>query len=268
MRTHHPRRRFGQNFLHDAAVIERMITAIAPRSDQTLLEIGPGEGALTAPLLERVATLYAVEIDRDLAAALAERFAPTLRLIEGDALTLDLASLQPPAGERLRVVGNLPYNVSTPILFHLLANCELIADLHLLLQREVVDRMVAPPGGKTRGRLSVMVQYRCAVTRCFNVPAGAFFPVPKVMSSFVRLTPHRPLPHPAADEPLFERIVAAAFAGRRKTLRNSLRSLLPEATEGPLWEATGIDPGRRAETVSVAEFVALSNAAAAATSPS
>ncbi|MBK1727148.1 16S rRNA (adenine(1518)-N(6)/adenine(1519)-N(6))-dimethyltransferase RsmA [Halorhodospira neutriphila] len=255
--SHRPRRRFGQNFLRDPAIVQRMVTAIAPRPGQALLEIGPGEGALTAPLLERLGALTAVELDRDLAAALRERLGPGLTVIEGDATTLDLAALAPAEG-RLRVAGNLPYNVSTPILFHLLAAAERIEDLHLLLQREVVERMAAPPGSRVRGRLSVMVQYRCAVERCFNVPAGAFFPAPKVISSFVRLTPHRPLPVAARDEGVLQGLVAAAFAARRKTLRNSLRRWLSPAAI----EAAGVDAGARAETLSVAEFVRLADAAA------
>ncbi|MFW6380120.1 MAG: 16S rRNA (adenine(1518)-N(6)/adenine(1519)-N(6))-dimethyltransferase RsmA [Halorhodospira sp.] len=256
--SHRPRKRFGQNFLRDPAVIERMITAIAPRPGQALLEIGPGEGALTGPLLERLGQLTAVELDRDLAPALRERYGPALTVLEADALGLDPAALAPADG-RLRVVGNLPYNVSTPILFHLLAAAEHIEDLHLLLQREVVDRMVAAPGSKTRGRLSVMVQYRCRVERCFNVAAGSFYPAPQVLSSFVRLRPHRPLPEPAQDEALLERIVTAAFGGRRKTLRNSLKGVVtPEA-----FTAAEVDPGQRAEALTVASFVRLANAAAA-----
>lgn len=251
---HRPRRRFGQNFLHDRAVIERMITAIAPQSGQNVVEIGPGEGALTAPLLERLGVLTAVELDRDLAAALEQRFGDALDLICADILELDPAVLLPNQG-RLRVVGNLPYNVSTPILFQLLAAADQIDDMHLLLQREVVDRMLAVPGSKARGRLSVMVQYRCAVRRCFNIPAGAFYPVPKVMSSFVRLVPHRPLTVAADDEKRLAEVVAAAFSGRRKTLRNSLRGLVSPAA----MERAGVDPGRRAETLSVAEFVSLAH---------
>ncbi len=257
--SHHPRKRFGQNFLHDPAVIGRMVQAIAPRPGDSVLEIGPGHGALTEPLLERLGELTAIELDRDLAPRLRERLGPALTVIEGDALDQDIAALASPAdGGRLRVVGNLPYNVSTPILFHLLGAAEHIEDLHLLLQREVVDRMVAGPGSRIRGRLSVMVQYRCRVERCFNVPAGAFHPVPKVMSSFVRLTPYRALPHPAANERILQEIVTAAFGGRRKTLRNSLRRWLT----GTAIESAGVDPGRRAETLEVAEFVQLANVAA------
>ncbi len=254
--SHRPRKRLGQNFLRDPAVAQRMVAAIGPEPGQALLEIGPGEGALTAPLLERVGALTAVELDRELALALRERFGPALTVVEGDALGLDPADFTP-AGQRLRVVGNLPYNVSTPILFHLLAAADHLADLHLLLQREVVDRMAASPGSKLRGRLSVMVQYRCRVERCFNVAAGSFYPAPKVMSSFVRLVPHRPLPESARDEALLQQVVASAFGARRKTLRNSLKGLVPAAAI----EAAGVDPGCRAEDLAVADFVRLADTA-------
>ena len=253
-----PRKRLGQNFLRDPAVIERMITTIGPRRGETMLEIGPGEGALTAPLLERLGALTAIELDRDLAPELRERLGPALTVIEGDALAVDPAALAP-SGGRLRVVGNLPYNVSTPILFHLLGAAASIEDLHLLLQREVVDRLVAPAGSRLRGRLSVMVQYRCRAERCFNVPAGAFVPAPRVISSFVRLVPHRELPAPAQDEAVLERVVADAFGQRRKTLRNSLRGWL----DAEQMAAAGVDPGRRPETLEVAEFVRLADAALA-----
>ncbi|MCG5529347.1 16S rRNA (adenine(1518)-N(6)/adenine(1519)-N(6))-dimethyltransferase RsmA [Halorhodospira halochloris] len=248
--SHRPRKRFGQNFLHDRAVIERMVAHIAPQQGQQLLEIGPGQGALTEPLLDRLGSLTAVELDRDLALALEQRFGQRLHLLVGDVLELDLQPYLPDQG-RLRVVGNLPYNVSTPILFHLLAVAEHIEDMHLLLQKEVVDRMLAAPGSKARGRLSVMIQYRCHVERCFNVPAGAFFPAPKVMSSFARLVPYRQLPAAARDEQRFAKVVAAAFSTRRKTLRNSLRGLVDEQKI----VRAGVDPGRRAESLTVAEFV-------------
>ncbi len=251
-----PRKRLGQNFLLDSGVVARMVSAIAPRQGDTMLEIGPGEGALTGPLLEHTGGLTVVELDQELIPALRARFGSAVSVIEGDALELDPAGLAPAEGG-LRVVGNLPYSVSTPILFHLLEATSAIGDLHLLLQREVVDRMVAPAGSKLRGRLSVMVQYRCSVQRCFNVPAGAFYPAPKVMSSFVRLVPHRPLPVAARDEARLREVVTAAFGKRRKTLRNSLRGLLVEEA----FAEAGIDPGRRAETLEVAEFVRLADVA-------
>lgn len=229
-----------------------MVSHIAPQPGQDMLEVGPGQGALTAPLLERLGRLTAIELDRDLAEQLKQRFGEPLQLIVDDALEFDIAPYLPQQSG-LRVVGNLPYNVSTPLLFRFLAVAERLADMHLLLQKEVVDRMLALPGSRARGRLSVMIQYRCAVYRCFNVPAGAFFPTPKVMSSFVRLVPHRELPVAASDERWFMRLVTAAFSARRKTLRNSLRDLVGETDI----KRAGVDPERRAETLSVEEFVKI-----------
>jgi 16S rRNA (adenine1518-N6/adenine1519-N6)-dimethyltransferase len=223
--AHVPRKRFGQNFLVSAGIISRIIDAIAPAPGDHVVEIGPGRGALTLPLLERLAILDVVEIDRDLAAALRARFPPErLRIHEGDALAFDFCAL----GTALRVVGNLPYNISSPLLFHLAGASACLRDCHFMLQREVVERMAAPPGGKVYGRLSVMLQYRFAVQKLIRVPAGAFSPVPQVESAFVRLVPHRVLPHPAADEARFAAVVAQAFSQRRKTLRNALRELLSE----------------------------------------
>jgi len=248
-----PRKRFGQHFLHDPAVVARIVTAIAPSPGDRLLEIGPGTGVLTEALLQRVPTLDAVEIDRDLADLLEKRFAGRgLRLRRGDAMALDVAALASgPAS--LRVVGNLPYNISTPLLFHLLASRRVLRDMHFMLQREVVDRIAAPPGGRAYGRLSVMVQVHCRVESLFRVGAGAFRPPPRVESAVVRLTVRE---QPAvAQEHLasLERVVSAAFTMRRKTLRNALRSLLPvEAIVD-----AGLDPGARPETLSVAQFGAL-----------
>ncbi len=259
MNRHRPRKRFGQHFLHDRGVLQRMVAAIAPARDDALLEIGPGEGALTAPLLERLARLHVVELDRDLAAALPARVPhpERLRVQVGDALRLSLAQLAPaPAG--LRVVGNLPYNVSTPLLFHLLGQVEWVRDMHFLLQKEVVERLAAAPGGGDYGRLSVMVQYHCAVEKLFTVGPGAFRPPPRVDSAFVRLRPHRPLPWPARDEAAFAELVRRAFTQRRKTLRRSLQGLAGPAH----FAAAGIEPERRPETLAVAEFVALANAVA------
>lgn len=256
--SHRARRRFGQNFLHDPGVIRRMIEAIAPGPDDALLEIGPGQGALTRPLLERAGALTAVELDRDLARALREQTAGAggrLELVEGDALDYPLAELAP--GERpLRVVGNLPYNVSTPLLFHLTADPGRLQDLHLLLQREVVARMAAGPGGRDYGRLSVMLQYRCRVQPLFDVGPGAFRPAPKVTSTFVRLLPHRAPPVTVPDEAQLARVVAAAFSARRKTLRNSLAGVLSAAAIA----SAGVDPGTRAERLSLADFAALARA--------
>jgi 16S rRNA (adenine1518-N6/adenine1519-N6)-dimethyltransferase len=255
--NHRPRKRFGQHFLHDPGVLDRMLRSVDPRPGETVVEIGPGLGALTLPLLERLGQLQAVELDRDLIPRLAQAAEGqgVLTIHEADALRFDYAGLAPD-GERLRIVGNLPYNISTPLIFHLLEQSAVIADMHFLLQKEVVDRLTAAPGGPDYGRLSVMVQYRCRTQSLFVVRPGAFNPPPKVDSAFVRLIPHRELPHPAADEPLLARVVAAAFAQRRKTLRNALDGLV----DAQAFDAAGIDPGRRAQTLSVAEFVALSAA--------
>jgi 16S rRNA (adenine1518-N6/adenine1519-N6)-dimethyltransferase len=252
---HVPRKRFGQHFLVDRTVLARIVDAIDPRPGEHLVEIGPGLGALTESLLERVPALDAVEIDRDLAAALRTRFAPErLRLHEADALAFDFCAL----GGALRVVGNLPYNISTPLLFRLSKASECLRDCHFMLQREVAERIAATPGGKAYGRLTVMLQYRFAVAKLLNVAPGSFRPVPAVDSALVRLTPHAPLPWPARDPSLFGALVAQAFTQRRKTLRNALRDA---ATEAQLAHAQ-IDPGLRPEAVSVAQYVRLADVVA------
>jgi len=255
--THRPRKRFGQNFLQDTSVVARIVATIAPRKGERLVEIGPGEGALTGPLLEAAGTLTAVELDRDLVARLRVRFPPGsgLKLIEGDALTFDFRTLA--SDGPLRLVGNLPYNISTPLLFHLFDQHAAIADMHFMLQKEVVDRLAATPGSKTYGRLSVMAQYACVVTPLLAVPPGAFRPPPKVDSTVVRLVPHATPPVEVNDPACLRTLVTAAFAQRRKTLRNTLRELL----EADAMRAAGIDPGRRAETLSLAEFALLANLA-------
>ena len=257
------RKRFGQNFLHDPGIIHRILTAVAAKPGQHLVEIGPGRGALTAGLLQAAGALDVIELDRDLVGPLAERLAGLGRLHvhQADALTFDLCGLLPAnaaaAGARLRLVGNLPYNISTPLLFRFLAQMDCIADMHLMLQKEVVDRMVAAPGSKVYGRLSVMVQSRCAVQRVLAVGAGAFVPAPKVASAVVRLSPLRPPPVVIVDAGLHARIVAAAFAQRRKRLSNSLRGLVQPA----LLKRCGLDPGARAEQIAVVDFARLANAA-------
>ncbi|MDQ2696657.1 MAG: 16S rRNA (adenine(1518)-N(6)/adenine(1519)-N(6))-dimethyltransferase RsmA [Pseudomonadota bacterium] len=255
-----PRKRFGQHFLHDRTVIRRILDAVQPAPDQRLVEIGPGRGALTRPLLERAGELDAVEVDRDLIARLAQLKGGTLRLHNADALTLDFAALRRGDPRRLRVVGNLPYNISTPLLFHLLEFAPHIADMHFMLQREVVERLAAGPGGADYGRLSVMVQYRCRVEPLWTVGPGAFYPPPKVQSAFVRLVPHPRPPVAVTDEARFAAVVREAFSQRRKTLRNSLRRLADAAAIA----AAGIDPGARPETLSLADFAALSNRLSAA----
>jgi len=249
---HIPRKRFGQNFLTDRHYIDSCIRAIAPATSDNMVEIGPGLGALTVPLLQRLDRLHVVEIDRDIVARLEREYPPEKIAIHAcDALKFDFGSLDKP----LRVVGNLPYNISTPLLFHLAEFADRISDCHFMLQKEVVERMVAEPGTSEYGRLSVMLQYRFAMDYLFTVPGGAFNPPPKVESAFVRMIPLAPLPHPAQDEALFGKIVAAAFAQRRKTLRNTLRDYL--TPEG--YTALGIDSGLRGEVLGVAEFVAIAN---------
>jgi len=253
---HRPRKRFGQNFLHDPTLISRMVKAINPGPDDTLVEIGPGEGALTLPLLRAAGRLTAVELDRDLVEPLAARARSvgTLTVHQADALRFDFRQLAPAPPARLRVVGNLPYNISTPLIFHLLACADVIRDMHFTLQKEVVERMAAPPGSKTYGRLSVMVQYRCAVSNLFRLPPGAFRPPPKVDSAFVRLVPHAEPPVNVGDEQAFARLVTQAFSHRRKTLRNTLKGLLTEAQIS----AAGVNPAERAEQLALADFAALS----------
>lgn len=250
--AHIPRKRFGQNFLEDADVVERIVAAIRPRAGQRLVEIGPGLGALTAPLLREAARLEVVEIDRDIVRMLRARFPEeALAIHEGDALKVDFCAL----GEGLRIAGNLPYNISTPLLFRLDGFAACIADCHFMLQREVVDRMAAAPSTPAYGRLSVMLQYRWQVEPLFDVPPEAFRPQPKVWSSVVRLQPHPLPPHPVHDEAVLARVVAAAFGQRRKTLRNALATLVSEAE----LSALGIDPGARGETLAVAAFADIAN---------
>jgi len=263
---HRPRKRFGQNFLHDPATIRRILAAVAPAPGQHLVEIGPGRGALTAGLLEAAGELDVIELDRDLVGPLAERLGGLgrLRVHQADALKFDLCGLLPQTalagGGRLRLVGNLPYNISTPLLFRFLEQADCIEDMHLMLQKEVVDRLAAGPGQKRYGRLSVMVQSQCAVERVLTVSPGAFTPAPKVDSAVVRLLPLRPPPVRIGDPALHARIVAAAFSQRRKRISNSLRGLADPA----LLARCGLDPGARAEQLSVADFAHLANRIATA----
>lgn len=252
MASHLPRKRFGQHFLTDQNIVAKIIAAINPLSKDLMVEIGPGLGALTWPLLETLPRLHVVEIDRDIVQKLRQEF-PTERLTvhSADALRFDFASL----GKNLRIVGNLPYNISTPLLFHLCEFASAVKDLRFMLQKEVVERMVAKPSTPEYGRLSVMLQYRFQMEKLFTVPAGAFRPAPKVESAFVRM---QPIAHPkpqAKDEKLFSQVVAAAFSQRRKMLRNTLKAHL--AAEDLI--KLGIDPGHRAENLSVADFVKIAN---------
>jgi 16S rRNA (adenine1518-N6/adenine1519-N6)-dimethyltransferase len=256
---HQARKRFGQNFLVSPGVIRKIVDAVAPRAGDTVVEIGPGLGALTAPLLERLDRLYVVEIDRDLIARLRERYPPERLIIhEGDALLFDFAALK--ESGPLKIVGNLPYNISSPLLFHLAACGDRVAEMHFMLQKEVVDRMVAAPGSGDYGRLSVMLQVRFWMERLFVVPPGSFNPAPKVDSAVVRMVPLQKVGvgETARDETLFARLVAAAFSQRRKMLRNTLKEFGGEQ----LLETHGIAPTARAEELAVADYVRLSNALA------
>jgi len=256
--THRTKKALGQHFLHDRSVVERIISALRPQAGEQLVEIGPGAGALTFPLLQRHGRLTAIEFDRDLIAPLSEAASGQgeLTIIAADVLSVDFSALA--AGAMLRVVGNLPYNISSPILFHLIDHLPHITDMHFMLQREVVERMAAGPGSKVYGRLSVMLQAVCEVEALFVVPPGAFRPPPKVDSAVVRL---RPRPAAAiSDQQQFARVVRHAFAQRRKTLHNALGDVCVDAD----MRACGIDPGARAEQIEVTSFIALANRVAAA----
>jgi 16S rRNA (adenine1518-N6/adenine1519-N6)-dimethyltransferase len=257
------RKRFGQHFLHDPGVLQKIVYAISPGPADHVVEIGPGRGALTHALLEEWtgvteggATLDIIEIDRDLAPMLRDEFAsnPRITVHEADALDFDFASLASERGGRLRVIGNLPYNISTPLLFHLLASADSIEDMHVMLQREVVDRIAAAPGSGDYGRLTVMLAPWVEAESLFDVGPGAFQPPPKVWSAVVRLTVRR---QPAfAVSPHFAAVVAAAFSHRRKTIRNALRDLVtPEQIA-----STGVDLGARPETLSPDSFNKLAHA--------
>lgn len=249
---HIPRKRFGQNFLVDAHVVDGIVSAVAPSRGDCLVEIGPGLGALTDPLLERVDHLHVVEIDRDIIARLQKRYSPErLTIHSGDALAFDFANL----GPRLRVVGNLPYNISTPLLFHLASYAGHIVDMHFMLQKEVVERMVAAPGDSAFGRLSVMLQYRFWLEWLLDVPPTSFDPPPKVDSAVVRLIPRDPAELTAIDEAELSRVVTAAFAQRRKMLRNNLKGIFDDAELAAL----GVAPTLRAEDVPVADYVRMAN---------
>ena len=247
--VHRPRKRFGQNFLQSHHVIDAILQAIHPLTDDHVVEIGPGLGALTKPLLRVLTSLTAIEIDTDLQAHLAEMFKTSgaLTLINADALTVDYSQL----GERLRIVGNLPYNISTPLLLYLLGFAPYIQDMHFMLQKEVVERLAAKPGNKSYGRLSVVVQYLCEVEQLFTVPPTAFHPQPKVESAVVRIIPYQVSPFPEVDFTELQRIVAIAFSMRRKTLANNLTPLL---SANDLL-GIGIDPSQRPEQICVTDYV-------------
>lgn len=254
---HKHKKQFGQNFLNNPQIIRQIVASIRPQADDHLVEIGPGEAALTAPLLEVVGKMDIIEIDNDLIAPLTKKFGsnPAFHLHHTDALSFDYATLLGENEETVRVVGNLPYNISSPLLFHLLEYAAHIKDMHFMLQKEVVDRICAAPGSKTFGRLSVMMQYACETEYLFTVGPENFTPPPKVDSAIVRLLPYRQKPFVAVSENDFAELVKQAFSQKRKTLRNTLKGWL----DAEAIESLGIDPGDRAESLGVAQFVALAN---------
>ena len=261
---HTARKRFGQNFLHDDYVIGQIVSAINPQHEQNLVEIGPGLGALTDPVCDEVEALTVIELDRDLAKRLREHpfNGDKLTVIEQDAMTMDfteLAKTMPVKDKGLRVFGNLPYNISTPLMFHLFSHAACVDDMHFMLQKEVVNRLAAGHGSKSYGRLSVMAQYYCKVMPVLNVPPGAFKPPPKVDSAVVRLIPHKSPPVDVVSVATLERVCAQAFNQRRKTIRNSLKESLSEEQISAL----GISPTVRAEVLSLQDFATLANAVSA-----
>jgi 16S rRNA (adenine1518-N6/adenine1519-N6)-dimethyltransferase len=253
MAKYRARKRFGQHFLSDPGVIDAIIRAVHPTKEDVIVEIGPGQGAITDALARNAGHLHAVELDRNLVARLRQQYEgnPDVTVHEADALRFDFSSL----GDRIRVVGNLPYNISTPLLFHLLKFREQILDMHFMLQKEVVDRMAAGPGSKVYGRLGIMLGCHLSIESLFDVPPDAFDPPPEVTSAVVRLDPLPPGTFEINDEAGFSTLVATAFMQRRKTLRNSLKKLV----ERPDFEAAGIDAGLRPEQVSIADYIRLSN---------
>ncbi|MGH8042314.1 MAG: 16S rRNA (adenine(1518)-N(6)/adenine(1519)-N(6))-dimethyltransferase RsmA [Rudaea sp.] len=257
--AHVPRKRFGQHFLHDPGILHRILDCVAPQRGEHLVEIGPGEGALTLPLLRAAGKLTAIELDRDLIEPLREkaRGVGELTILNADVLTVDFSALA--QGTLMRIVGNLPYNISTPILFHCLNHAEAMADMHFMLQKEVVERMAAAPGSKVYGRLSVMLQLRCSVEPLLRVPPGAFRPPPKVDSAVVRLVPLPAAQLTDVNADLLARIVRAAFGQRRKTLSNALSGI----ANADDMTAVGIDPRSRAEQLPAQAFVALARQLAA-----
>ncbi len=256
MNNHRARKRFGQHFLKDNNVVTQIVAAINPQPSDHIVEIGPGLGVLTEALLSCVPEMDAVELDRDIIPLLAKRCEKlgNLTIHEADALQFDFMAL---ADDKrpLRIVGNLPYNISTPLMFHLIESSQIISDMHFMLQKEVVNRLAAQPGGKDYGRLSVMMQYHCQVDSLFDVPPESFDPPPKVNSAVVRLVLHSKPPVKVNDVKILEKVVTQAFSQRRKTIRNTLKPLLSAVQ----MEKLGIDPVRRAETLSLAEFAELSN---------
>ncbi|HFE39472.1 MAG TPA: 16S rRNA (adenine(1518)-N(6)/adenine(1519)-N(6))-dimethyltransferase RsmA [Gammaproteobacteria bacterium] len=253
---HKARKRFGQNFLHDQGIIQQIIHAIQPGKSDNIVEIGPGKGALTAPLLHAATKLNVIELDRDLIPILKQNlgYSECLNIHNVDALKYDFSQLEKEKNH-LRVVGNLPYNISTPLLFHLINYASVIKDMHFMLQKEVVDRITAKPNHKNYGRLSVMLQYHCFAEKLFVVKPGAFSPAPKIDSAIIRLIPYSDKPVKANNLNVFSAVVSQSFSQRRKTLRNNLKSMLNEDEIAEL----AINPAARAETLSIGEFVKLAN---------
>lgn len=252
-KPHRARKRFGQNFLVDPNIIFDIVQSITPNRGDAMVEIGPGLGAMTKPVLAQTKALTVIELDRDLIDHLSS--IDGLTIIHSDVLKVDFSALSEQFGEKLRVIGNLPYNISTPIIFHLLNQLESIEDMHFMLQKEVIERMGAEPNNREYGRLSVMVQRYCEVIPLLEIPPEAFDPAPKVTSQFVRLIPFKESPYRVVDESLFEQVVQAAFAMKRKMIRNNLKEYL---TEEEL-EACGIKPMLRPENLTVADYVTLAN---------
>jgi 16S rRNA (adenine1518-N6/adenine1519-N6)-dimethyltransferase len=253
MPGHRSRKRFGQHFLTDPGVIDGILHAVHATKDDVVVEIGPGQGAITAALAADAGQLHAVELDRDLVKRLRRQYdsVETVTIHEADALSFDFSTL----GDRLRIVGNLPYNISTPLLFHLLKFRDRIIDMHFMLQKEVVDRMAAGPGSKAYGRLGIMLGCHLNIESLFDVDKSAFAPPPEVTSAVVRLDPLPPGAFDIADEAILARIVTSAFMKRRKTIRNSLKDVV-ELSD---LEAVGIDSGLRPEQISIAKYIELSN---------
>ena len=254
---HRARKRFGQNFLVDEGIINHIVRSVHPKESDRIVEIGPGQGAITAQILETCPSLQVIELDRDLVPVLLAQFAKyrDFKIHKADALQFDFSQLVDSEHEQLRVVGNLPYNISTPLIFHLLEQQHLIKDMHFMLQKEVVLRLAAKANENNYGRLGIMAQYYCDVEHLFDVPPESFNPAPKVESAIVRLTPHRTLPYLAKDKKKLETLVKMAFQQRRKTLRNSIKPLLENIQADDI----AIDLSKRAENISLEDYVILSN---------
>lgn len=258
---HQAKKRFGQNFLVDQGIINHIVRSVSPKEDDNIVEIGPGQGAITGIILDSCPSLQVVELDRDLIPVLLAQFAKfkDFKIHQTDALKFDFSSLCEEGKGPLRIVGNLPYNISTPLIFHLISFEEKVSDMHFMLQKEVVERLAAGPRHKNYGRLSIMAQYYCQVEHLFDVPPESFSPAPKVDSAIVRLTPHKIRPFPADDITTFENLVKAAFSQRRKTLRNALKKHIDDEKLTLCQNALNLDFGNRAETLTLEQYVLIAN---------